>query len=118
MAEEIAVEEEQKIEMVADHGPNATEREATFIIRDEDHTIGGPLRYMLHKNPATDFAGYTIPHPSQPKMELRIQTTRGSAAGVFQESLDRLHEVGEHILHTFIATMDEFESQPDLMADD
>lgn len=31
---------------------------------------------MLNLNsPAVEFCGYTIPHPSDPKMHLRIQTT-------------------------------------------
>lgn len=78
-------------------------------------------------SPNIDFAGYTLPHPSQPKMELRIQTsgsswllspfslllifsiTDGAASSVFQSSLGQLHLIGDHILQTFTDSMDNFE---------
>jgi DNA-directed RNA polymerase I and III subunit RPAC2 len=46
----------------------------SFIIRDEDHTLGNSLRYVIMKNPAVDFCGYTIPHPSESKINFRIQS--------------------------------------------
>ncbi|KAL4092969.1 hypothetical protein PRIC1_011958 [Phytophthora ramorum] len=38
----------------------------------EDHTVGNALRY-----PDVDFCGYMIPHPSEPKMHMRLQTHQG-----------------------------------------
>lgn len=62
----------------------------TFQILDEDHTLGNALRYIIMKkyfppspidrwdfnfnSPGVEFCGYSIPHPSEPKMNLRIQT--------------------------------------------
>ncbi|CAD0087242.1 unnamed protein product, partial [Aureobasidium vineae] len=43
-------------------------------IRVEDHTLGNALRYIIMKNPDVEFCGYSIPHPSEAKMNLRIQT--------------------------------------------
>jgi len=46
---------------------------ASFQILNEDHTLGNALRYVIMKNPAVQFCGYSIPHPSEPKMNIRIQ---------------------------------------------
>ncbi|KAJ3352100.1 DNA-directed RNA polymerases I and III subunit RPAC2, partial [Entophlyctis luteolus] len=46
----------------------------TFVLRDEDHTLGNSLRYLLMKNPRVSFCGYSLPHPSEYKVNLRIQT--------------------------------------------
>ena len=43
--------------------------------RDEDHTLGNALRHVLMQNDEVDFCGYSVPHPSEPKMNLRLQTT-------------------------------------------
>lgn len=43
--------------------------------RDEDHTLGNALRHVLMQNAEVDFCGYSVPHPSEPKMNLRLQTT-------------------------------------------
>eukprot|EP01124_Arcella_intermedia_P019205 TRINITY_DN263_c0_g1_i1.p1 TRINITY_DN263_c0_g1~~TRINITY_DN263_c0_g1_i1.p1 ORF type:complete len:198 (-),score=51.05 TRINITY_DN263_c0_g1_i1:26-562(-) len=49
---------------------------ATFILRDEDHTLGNAIRYVLVKNKDVEFAGYSIPHPMDPVLNLRVQTKR------------------------------------------
>ncbi|CAN0209296.1 unnamed protein product, partial [Hapterophycus canaliculatus] len=41
---------------------------------DEDHTLGNALRHVLMENKEVDFCGYSVPHPSEPKMNLRLQT--------------------------------------------
>ncbi|XP_069749416.1 DNA-directed RNA polymerases I and III subunit RPAC2 isoform X2 [Narcine bancroftii] len=46
----------------------------TFILHDEDHTLGNSLRYMIMKNPEVEFCGYSITHPSESKINFRIQT--------------------------------------------
>jgi len=57
----------------------------TFQITDEDHTLGNALRYVITKkygelkyilicSPDVEFCGYSIPHPSEPKLNMRIQT--------------------------------------------
>ncbi|CAI7567357.1 unnamed protein product [Penicillium pancosmium] len=55
--------------------PGSSETSASFQFENEGHTMGNALRYAIMKNPAVEFCGYTIPHPSDPKMHLRIQTT-------------------------------------------
>ncbi|KZT02984.1 RBP11-like subunits of RNA polymerase [Laetiporus sulphureus 93-53] len=46
---------------------------ATYQIHDESHTIGNALRWMLMKNPKVEFCGYSVPHPSENHIHLRIQ---------------------------------------------
>lgn len=67
----------------------------TFVLHDEDHTLGNALRYMIMKkyvrslsrdwsctrpltlpnSPDVTFCGYSVPHPSESKINLRIQTS-------------------------------------------
>ena len=46
---------------------------ATFTLHNEDHTMGNTLRYMLNKTPSVSFVGYSVPHPAEAKMNLRLQ---------------------------------------------
>ena len=46
----------------------------TFCIGDEDHTIGNSLRHILIQNEQVGFAGYSVPHPSEPVVQIRVQT--------------------------------------------
>ncbi|CAI4051662.1 hypothetical protein SUVZ_14G2080 [Saccharomyces uvarum] len=47
---------------------------ASFQIVEEDHTLGNALRYIIMKNPDVEFCGYSIPHPSENLLNVRIQT--------------------------------------------
>lgn len=46
----------------------------TFCIGDEDHTVGNSLRHVLMQNANVGFAGYSVPHPSEPIVQIRVQT--------------------------------------------
>ncbi|AMD19706.1 HCL445Cp [Eremothecium sinecaudum] len=77
LSEEHAVEEEEvdrdKIKLL----PQATSDDGTcasFQINDEDHTLGNALHYIIMKNPEVEFCGYSIPHPSENLLNIRIQT--------------------------------------------
>jgi DNA-directed RNA polymerase I and III subunit RPAC2 len=52
-------------------GPPASR---TFCIGDEDHTIGNALRHIFIQNNSVGFAGYSVPHPSEPVVQIRLQT--------------------------------------------
>ena len=85
-----------KIEVLPCATSLPSEFSGTFCIWEEDHTLGNVLRhyimkkyrrtlYVLYKNPFlifvsenVEFCGYTIPHPSEFKIHLRIQTNRMS----------------------------------------
>ncbi|KAG9249218.1 DNA-directed RNA polymerase [Calycina marina] len=54
--------------------PGGDEFNTSFEFQKEDHTLGNALRYIIMKNPEVDFCGYSIPHPSEALMNIRIQT--------------------------------------------
>ncbi|KAG6365391.1 RNA polymerase subunit AC19 [Diaporthe eres] len=60
--------------------PGSTPTAASFEFRDEGHTLGNALRYIIMKNPDVEFCAYAIPHPSEAKMNMRIQTYEGTTA--------------------------------------
>ncbi|KAI5287725.1 DNA-directed RNA polymerase II core subunit [Ascosphaera aggregata] len=62
---------EKKVEVTSDTRAAST---SIFTFNKEDHTLGNLLRSQLLHNPHVAFAGYKIPHPLTPKMELRVQT--------------------------------------------
>lgn len=94
-------EEDCKIEVVG-----TDETCLTFTLRDEDHTLGNALRYVLMKNPDVEFCGYSIPHPSENRMNIRVQTTGKSAAQLFQKAIRDLRDMADHIRSTFQAEVD------------
>ena len=53
----------------------------TFVIGDEDHTLGNALRHVLINDGRVDFAGYCVPHPSEPVVHVRVQTAAGGEEG-------------------------------------
>jgi DNA-directed RNA polymerase I and III subunit RPAC2 len=74
--------------------PGATENSATFVIANEDHTLGNAVRYVLMRDEQTKFCGYSMPHPSEPLVNLRLQTSDGtSAVDVFRASLNTLIDI-------------------------
>lgn len=46
----------------------------TFCIGNEDHTLGNALRHVLMQHQGVNFAGYSVPHPSDPVVQIRVQT--------------------------------------------
>ncbi|KAI9022483.1 RBP11-like subunits of RNA polymerase [Hyaloraphidium curvatum] len=79
---------EPKVRFVKDGKlPNA----GTFVVRAEDHTIGNLLRMQLLKNSKVLFVGYRVPHPLEPYVEIKLQTTaEAQPAEVFSRELEAL----------------------------
>ena len=75
---------------------------ALFQITDEDHTLGNALRYIIMKNPEVEFCGYSIPHPSENKLNVRIQTYGNiTAVEALHQGLDNLLELCTVIAERF-----------------
>mmetsp|Transcript_13906 Transcript_13906/g.28693 ORF Transcript_13906/g.28693 Transcript_13906/m.28693 type:complete len:141 (-) Transcript_13906:22-444(-) len=71
----------------------------TFAIGNEDHTLGNALRHILIQNSKVEFAGYSVPHPSEPIVHIRVQTRDPTTAvQALQESCETLHEQCEYVL--------------------
>lgn len=45
-----------------------------FTIEKEDHTIANFIRMKMHQSPFVKICGYRVPHPTQHRVELRVQT--------------------------------------------
>ncbi|CAM1505571.1 Fc.00g112080.m01.CDS01 [Cosmosporella sp. VM-42] len=81
--------------------PGSTDTAASFEFIDEGHTLGNALRYIIMKNPDVEFCAYSIPHPSEPKMNIRIQTYSGTAVDALKKGLSDLQEVCDVVADEF-----------------
>lgn len=89
--------------------PGASDTAASFQFDEEDHTLGNALRFMIMKNPEVELCGYSIPHPSEAKMNLRIQTYEGTTVyDVLEKGLDDLMSLCEVVEEKFTVARDNF----------
>ncbi|SCP06259.1 DNA-directed RNA polymerases I and III subunit RPAC2, putative [Plasmodium ovale] len=79
---------------------------ATFCFENEDHTLGNCLRYILLQKEGVEFAGYTVPHPTQAEINLRIQTTGEPAVNILMDSLSDLFQVCNIMMTKFQFALD------------
>jgi DNA-directed RNA polymerase I and III subunit RPAC2 len=89
----------------------------TFAIGNEDHTLGNALRHVLIKDPRVEFAGYSVPHPSEAVVQIRVQTVDESTTAVqaLQEACDTLDKQCEFVLQKLAETCPEIvEDEQDL----
>lgn len=83
----------------------------TFALTGEDYTLGNVLRALLAANSEVEFVGCSIPHPTQPEMNLRVQTHGAPAVQLFEKSLNDLIAVCDHLTETYDKAVQEFSSQ-------
>lgn len=70
--EHIVLDEEHK---KVEYGDDKNQPDAgTFVVRNEDHTLGNMLRNELLRNPRVLFAGYRMPHPLEHRLVLKVRT--------------------------------------------
>jgi len=104
-----------KVEIV----PNATDPNdetcRTFVINNEDHTIGNLLQFVINKYPDVQFCGYNIPHPSEDKIQVRIQTIGGVLAlDVLTRALKDIDDVFDSLKQKFQTACDEYTNTADV----
>ncbi|KAM0434439.1 hypothetical protein ACHAPT_003535 [Fusarium lateritium] len=100
-AEEEEEEEEETEPQRVRILPGSTDTAASFEFIDEGHTLGNALRYIVMKNPDVEFCAYSIPHPSEPKMNIRIQTYSGTAVDALKKGLTDLQDVCDVVADEF-----------------
>ncbi|XP_068702375.1 DNA-directed RNA polymerases I and III subunit RPAC2-like isoform X1 [Montipora foliosa] len=104
-------EVKRRLEVIATGDPD-DETCATFVLHEEDHTLGNSLRYIIMKkylkNSDVEFCGYSVPHPSENKINLRIQTNGPPAMDVLRRGLSELTALCEHMLATFETAVEEY----------
>ncbi|KAI4727631.1 DNA-directed RNA polymerase I and III 14 KDA polypeptide [Aureobasidium sp. EXF-10728] len=102
---EVEVVEPQRIRVL----PGSTDTAASFEFTKEDHTLGNALRYIIMKNPDVEFCGYSIPHPSEAKMNLRIQTwDEVNVYDVLEKGLNDLMDLCDVVVDKFTVSRDAF----------
>ncbi|EWC45127.1 hypothetical protein DRE_06266 [Drechslerella stenobrocha 248] len=85
---------------------------ASFQFENEDHTLGNALRYIIMKNPQVEFCGYSIPHPSETKMNMRIQTYGDiTAKDALVKGLGDLRNLCDVVTDKFIAEKARFAAE-------
>ncbi|CAK1366195.1 DNA-directed RNA polymerases I and III subunit RPAC2 [Cercospora beticola] len=90
----------------------STDTAASFAFEKEDHTLGNALRYMISKNPDVEFVGYSIPHPSEAVMNLRIQTWDNvSVFEVLKKGLQDLADMCDVVEEKFTTARDDYMAQ-------
>ncbi|KAK0630690.1 DNA-directed RNA polymerase [Bombardia bombarda] len=103
--EEEPEEEPQRVKLL----PGSTPTAASFEFIDEGHTLGNALRYVIMKNPDVEFCAYAIPHPSEPKMNIRIQTWEGiTAIQALEKGLKDLQELSDVVTEKFLAAKKDY----------
>ncbi|KAK1826948.1 hypothetical protein QBC39DRAFT_363222 [Podospora conica] len=106
--EDAEEEEVQRVKIL----PGSTATAASFEFLNEGHTLGNALRYVIMKNPDVEFCAYAIPHPSEPKMNVRIQTYEGTTAiEALEKGLRDIQELCDVVSDKFVAARDEFKAQ-------
>lgn len=101
--------EEILIKVLPGEGPGC----ASFEIKDEDHTLGNALRYMIMKNPMVELCGYSIPHPSENHLNMRIQIypeyeNECRPVDALMKGLDDLYDLCEVVQEKFTEARDKF----------
>ncbi|KAG9523524.1 hypothetical protein KCU71_g6771, partial [Aureobasidium melanogenum] len=104
-AADVELTEPQRIRVL----PGSTDTAASFEFTKEDHTLGNALRYIIMKNPDVEFCGYSIPHPSEAKMNLRIQTwDEVNVYDVLEKGLNDLMDLCDVVVDKFTVSRDAF----------
>lgn len=79
-----------------------SELDRTFVFEDEGHTLGSLLTYVLESFPQTEFCAYSIRHPSENKIYVRLKVKNGnSVEEVFKRGIQELNKMLNHVKKTF-----------------
>lgn len=97
----------QIVELAGDE--QVGDRSKTFVFENEGHTLGNVLKSIICRYPDVNFCGYTVPHPAEPILHIRIQAAdKVRAIDVLRRGLEDLEKVCDHTLETFDQAMQKF----------
>ncbi|KAG8051262.1 hypothetical protein GUJ93_ZPchr0009g475 [Zizania palustris] len=91
-----------------EHGSVTDSTASSFSIMEEDHTLANSVRFVLNQDPRVAFCGYSIPHPADNKVNIRVQTTGDPAKDVLKDSLQDLMIMCQHVRGTFDNAVSDF----------
>ncbi|XP_055816203.1 uncharacterized protein LOC129885799 [Solanum dulcamara] len=101
-----------------EHGSLEDQSKATFSFTDEDHTLANAVRFTLNQDPRVTFCGYSIPHPSDARVNIRVQTTGDPARKVLNDSSQDLMLICENVRDTFEKAILKFKTEEGLSSMD
>ena len=107
--EKFVVAEEDKLKIISDKEEG--DYNCTYSFQNEDHTLGNILRYMLMKDKNTSFCGYSIPHPSEDVMNIRLQTREENTNQIMGKAMDRVIEIGDILSDKFKKALNDFDAK-------
>jgi len=86
---------------------------ATYSFLNEDHTLGNLLRNVIIKNNHVEFCAYSVPHPSEPVMNVRLQVSEsaGDTKKVLRHGLKRISKMSDVLLEKFNGALAAYESR-------
>ncbi|KAI9049168.1 hypothetical protein LZ554_007015 [Drepanopeziza brunnea f. sp. 'monogermtubi'] len=94
--------------------PGSSDTAASFEFKKEDHTLGNSLRYIIMKNPNVEFCGYSIPHPTEELMNIRIQTYEGTTAvAALDKGFQDLMDLCDEVALKFMQAREDFDGAKD-----
>lgn len=83
--------------------------ERIINVGDEDHTLGNALRHIIIQKSVTEFCGYSVPHPYEPKMNIRLQTHKEvPAVQVLKNGLKELEATADALDEAFASALEEY----------
>ncbi|XP_009781695.1 uncharacterized protein [Nicotiana sylvestris] len=97
-----------------EHGSFEDPSKATFLLTDEDHTLANTVRFTLNHDPRVTFCGYSIPHPSNARVNIRVQTTRDPAREVLNDSCQDLMLICQNVRGIFDQAMSKYKTEKGL----
>ena len=107
--EKIEMVDEDKLKIIPDKEEGNFN--CTYTFQNEDHTLGNILRYMLMKDSNTLFCGYSIPHPSEDIMNIRLQTKEKSTNEVMENAMNRVDEISDILSNKFKKALNDFDNE-------
>jgi len=88
----------------------SSDRAKTFALAGEDYTLGNALRYVAMRDPDVSVAAFTVPHPLESKVHVRIETHRGTAedglrraAAALAKQCDEVTDIFDRAVRDFSA---------------
>lgn len=108
LSEESSLQEDMKDQHEREQGLTIQQEQndkhcATYVFNNEDHTLGNLLRTVLSGHPEVEFVGYSIPHPSEPKMNVRLQTLNKQTNQVLNDGLRTIQNLSKTLKERFQA---------------
>lgn len=97
-------------QLAGSENPSNSSKSKTFVFKDEGHTLGNALVCIICSYPDIQFCGYTIPHPAESKMHLRIQMHKGRAVDALRKGLEDLVQLCDLTLEKFDEELQSFSS--------